>query len=270
MHKAKKRFGQNFLQDSGVIRAIIRAINPLLQDNLIEIGPGTGALTGELLPQVAQLTALEIDETLLAELEKKYTKHPGFIPLHCDALHYDWSGLALSRQGTKPIRIVGNLPYNIATPLICRIVEADIPVYDCHFMIQKEVAQRITAKKATTHYGYLTLLIQYFAQADYLFSVPPEAFMPQPKVDSAVIRIKPKPKVQRLSIDYKVYQFWLKIFFAHKRKTLANNIKPYVDSDRFADLALDMQHMLRQRAEQLDMDQLVCLMRALDSFVHSR
>lgn len=262
MHQAKKRFGQNFLQDPAVILHMMQAINPQPEEPVIEIGPGTGVLTQQLISRTNQLTALEIDADLATKLQRTYQNQPHCTLLHTDALHYDWQALAISRtSASTKLRILGNLPYNIATALITRILKANIPACDCHFMVQKEVAERMIAKPGNTAYGYLSVLTHYFATVDYLFTVPPQAFVPKPKVDSAVIRLY--PRTYPIPIDSQKLDDWLKLLFTHKRKTIRNNIGRQLAEECLKSLDAAAQPMLQQRAEQLDLAQLIHLITQL-------
>ena len=264
MYRAKKRFGQHFLQDSSVITQIMQVINLQPEDQVIEVGPGTGVLTQQLLARGNALTVLEIDSDLAQTLQRSYADQPHFTLLQTDALRYDWRGLAVSRASGAPrLRVVGNLPYNIATALIINILRTGIPDSDCHFMVQKEVAERITAQPGCVAYGYLSVMVHCLATAEYLFDVPPEAFTPQPKVNSAVVRLH--PYVRDTSVNIEILDSWLPSIFAHKRKTVYNNVRQRASADQLAGLDAAAQQMLSQRAEQLPLVQLLHLIRQLQS-----
>ena len=264
MYRAKKRFGQHFLQDASVIMQIMQVTDLQPEDQVIDIGPGTGALTQQFMAGGNALTVLEIDPDLAQTLQRSYVEQPHFTLLQTDALRYDWCGLAGSRApGAPRLRIVGNLPYNIATALIINILRAGIPDSDCHFMVQKEVAERMTAQPGCVAYGYLSVMIHFLAAAEYLFSVPPAAFMPQPRVDSAVVRLR--PRVHDTSMNIELLDSWLPDIFAHKRKTVYNNVRKRASADQLAGLDAAAQQMLSQRAEQLHLVQLLHLIRQLRS-----
>ena len=186
-HAARKRFGQNFLVDADVIRRIVDAIAPRADDNLVEIGPGLGALTDALLARCSRLRAIEIDRDLLDRLRRRWPAER--LSLYAgDALNFDFATLA----DAGPLRIVGNLPYNISTPLLFHLFDYAPLVKDMHFMLQKEVVERMTAAPGGRDYGRLSVMLQYRYHLENLFEVPPTAFRPAPKVDSAVVRMMPR------------------------------------------------------------------------------
>jgi 16S rRNA (adenine1518-N6/adenine1519-N6)-dimethyltransferase len=188
-HQARKRFGQNFLHDPGVIERIIRAINPGPDDSIIEIGPGLGALTEEILAVNPGLQVVELDRDLIPVLRTKFFNYPEFRIHEADALKFDFSQLMVDR----PLRIIGNLPYNISTPLIFHLLGQAGVVQDMHFMLQKEVVQRMAAVPGDNNYGRLGIMTQYFCKVQPLFDVGPGAFRPAPKVDSAIVRLVQRP-----------------------------------------------------------------------------
>lgn len=237
---ARKRFGQNFLQDSSTIQAIINAINPEPHQHLVEIGPGRGALTLPMLKVAHQVTAIEIDRDLITHLTHSI-KNPGLHLIEADALTFDYS------QHTK-IRLYGNLPYNISTPLLLHILSFVKCIQDAHFMVQKEVAERIVAPPGSKDYGRLSVMIQYFCQAEILFSIGPEVFYPQPKVDSSVIRLVPYASPPYSPIPQQVLEATVKQAFSHRRKTLKNNFKGTLIEKDWQTLEIDSQ----RRPEQLD------------------
>lgn len=233
-HRPRKRFGQNFLQNRHIIDAILKALSLHPDDKVVEIGPGLGALTQPLLKYLKRLTAIEIDTDLQAYLATS----PLADKLHliaADALTVDYS-----QWGTK-LRIVGNLPYNISTPLLFHLLQYASFIADMHFMLQKEVVQRLAAHPGTKAYGRLTVMVQYHAEVEALFNVPPEAFQPPPKVDSAVVRItpyelSPYPLVRVGALEQLVAKA-----FAMRRKTLANNLKGVLSAAELSALDIDPQ-----------------------------
>jgi 16S rRNA (adenine1518-N6/adenine1519-N6)-dimethyltransferase len=211
--KARKRFGQHFLHDPGVLKRLVEAIAPAPGDAIVEIGPGEGALTRPLLARIPHLTAIEIDRDLAARLAGEFA--PGRLCVVCaDALEFDFSSLA------PGLRIVGNLPYNISTPILFHLARYAARVRDMHFMLQREVVQRMVAKHSTPDYGRLSVMLQTRFTMHRLFNVPPGAFRPPPKVDSAVVRLVPladKPDWDQLRLENIVRQA-----FSARRKTLRN------------------------------------------------
>ena len=180
-HIAKKRFGQNFLTDQGVITSLVEAISPKADDLMVEIGPGLGALTKPLLQKLNLLHVVEVDRDIIAWMQKAYVNEA--ITIHnADALKFDFSGLG------ENLRVTGNLPYNISTPILFHLLDNISHITDMHFMLQKEVVERMVADPSTPAYGRLSVMLQYRLQMTYLFTVPPEAFEPAPKVESAFVR----------------------------------------------------------------------------------
>lgn len=215
-HQARKRFGQNFLHDPGVIEQIIRAINPKPDDAIVEIGPGLGALTEEILAVNPGLQAVELDRDLIPVLRTKFFNYPEFRIHEADALKFDFSELMVDR----PLRIIGNLPYNISTPLIFHLLsQADI-VQDMHFMLQKEVVQRMAAVPGENNYGRLGIMTQYFCKVQPLFEVGSGAFRPAPKVDSAIVRLVPHKTLPHPAKDLATLQAVVRTAFNARRKTL--------------------------------------------------
>ena len=217
-HQARKRFGQNFLQDQSIIAAIVNAVRPEPADTVIEIGPGLGALTEPLARRLDMLHVCEIDRDIIAYLKQqpfaaKLTIHEG------DVLRFDFSSI----PGRK--KIVGNLPYNIATPLLFRLAETAGQVTDMHFMLQKEVVERMTAVPSSRDYGRLSVMLQYFFDMEKLLDVPPESFTPAPKVDSAVVRMIPVPQRIGRADDFPRFAELVRTAFAQRRKTIRNNLK---------------------------------------------
>ena len=226
-HQPRKRFGQNFLQDDAVIASIARAINPAAEDHIVEIGPGEGALTSELIRSDCRLDAIELDRDLKTRLLASFSVHPGFSLHSADALSFDYASL---RHHEVPLRIVGNLPYNISTPLIFKLLESGQHIADMHFMLQREVVDRLAAQPGTKEWGRLGVMAQFQCEIEKLFEVPPEAFFPPPKVQSAVVRLIPRainawPHCDRTRLAAVVARA-----FAQRRKTLQNNFKGFLEA----------------------------------------
>ncbi|HET8802514.1 MAG TPA: 16S rRNA (adenine(1518)-N(6)/adenine(1519)-N(6))-dimethyltransferase RsmA [Marinobacter sp.] len=215
-HQARKRFGQNFLHDPGVIEQIIRAINPRPEDAMVEIGPGLGALTEEILAVNPGLQVVELDRDLIPVLRTKFFNYPEFRIHEADALKFDFSQLMVDR----PLRIIGNLPYNISTPLIFHLLGQAGVVQDMHFMLQKEVVQRMAAVPGDNNYGRLGIMTQYFCKVQPLFEVGSGAFRPAPKVDSAIVRLVPHGTLPHPARDLTTLQAVVRTAFNARRKTL--------------------------------------------------
>lgn len=224
---ARKRFGQHFLHDPAIIRRIIAAIQAKPSQHLVEIGPGRGALTLPLLAECRQLDALELDRDLIAVLQQK-TSTLGQLNLYQgDALKFDWPTL---RCDERRLRLVGNLPYNISTPLLFRLLASIEHIEDMHFMLQREVAERMSATPGGAAYGRLSVMIQYYCQTALLFRVSKGAFQPPPKVESAVIRLLPH---RQKPVDVKNEQRFSLVVaqaFSQRRKTLRNSLQPLLSA----------------------------------------
>ncbi len=238
-HIPRKRFGQNFLVDEGVIHAIVGAIRPRTGDVLVEIGPGLGALTRPLLERLPHLHVVELDRDLAARLRRNWpperlTVHEG------DALKFDFGGLG------DGLRIVGNLPYNISSPLLLHLLDFAPHIRDMHFMLQKEVVARMVAAPSTPAYGRLSIMLQRRCHADWLLDVPPTAFEPRPRVDSAVVRLIPKTPAEITPIDEQSFTRVVTAAFAQRRKTLRNTLGSLFAPADFA--ALDIDAGLRAEA----------------------
>ena len=233
-HIARKRFGQNFLIDAQVIADIVGAVAPQRSDRVVEIGPGLGALTEPLLKKLDHLHVVEIDRDIVARLRQRYpaerlTIHEG------DALAFDFA--TLGDTGEK-LHVVGNLPYNISTPLLFHLAAYAERVYDMHFMLQKEVVERMVAEPGTADYGRLSVMLQYRFVIDWLLDVPPESFDPAPKVDSAVVRLIPRPAAERLARDETKLAAVVAAAFSQRRKMLRNTLKGILDDAGFARLGI--------------------------------
>ena len=234
-HPARKRFGQNFLIDPQIIGEIVRAVAPQHDNFVIEIGPGLGALTGPLLQRLDHLHVIEIDRDIVARLRQQYS--PEKLTVHGgDALAFDFG--ALTATTGKKARIVGNLPYNISTPLLFHLASFANHIHDMHFMLQKEVVERMVAELGIKDYGRLSVMLQYRFAMDWLLDVPPESFDPAPKVNSAVIRLIPKPSDELGVNDEKVFSSLVAAAFGQRRKMLRNTLKDIVDETGFAHLGI--------------------------------
>lgn len=231
-HVPRRRFGQNFLVDPHVVDRIVAAIAPVPGDTLVEIGPGQGALTQPLLEHLPHMHAVEIDRDLAAALARRFT--PDRLTLHqADALQFDFAGLGQS------LRIVGNLPYNISSPLLFRLTEYRECIRDCHFMLQREVVERMAAPPGDKTYGRLSVMLQYWYAVQRLFRVPPGAFRPAPQVDSAVVRLTPLRPLASAARDYQAFSRIVADAFSHRRKTLRNALRDTVPLEAFHAAGMD-------------------------------
>jgi 16S rRNA (adenine1518-N6/adenine1519-N6)-dimethyltransferase len=249
-YKTKKRFGQHFLHDLSVIQKLIYEINPKPTDRIIEIGPGLGALTFPLLDKLNSLDVVEIDRDIIAKLKQK--NNPKLHIHGVDALQFDFTTLV---NNENTIRIVGNLPYNISTPLIFHLLESKNIITDMHFMLQNEVVKRITAEPGSKTYGRLSVMVQYHYQTEYLFFVGPESFSPPPKVDSAILRLSPWKTPPYIAKDEQQFSQIVTQAFSMRRKTLRNNLKKIIDSNQIEDLGIDSS----LRAENLTVEEFVSI-----------
>lgn len=234
-HQARKRFGQNFLHDPGVIERIIRAINPKPDDALVEIGPGLGALTEELLAVNPDLQVVELDRDLIPVLRTKFFNYPNFRIHEADALKFDFGQLV----DKKPLRIIGNLPYNISTPLIFHLLGHSGVVQDMHFMLQKEVVDRMAAVPGDSNWGRLAIMTQYHCRVRPLFTVGPGAFKPAPKVDSAIVRLVPHDELPHPAADTEKLASVVRTAFSARRKTLRKALAPLFSDDDWTRLGVD-------------------------------
>lgn len=228
-HVARKRFGQNFLVDRGIISAIVYAINPQRSDTVVEIGPGLGAITEPLLACVDHLHVVEIDRDLIARLKKQHS--PERMTIHeGDALAFDFASIG------RNLRLVGNLPYNISTPLLFHLLAQRELIHDMHFMLQKEVVDRLAASPGSKTYGRLSVMVQYYCTVEPLFDVPPSAFVPPPKVDSAIVRLTPRAHIEPVAKDPALLENLVNLCFQQRRKTLRNCLKTLVEPQHMDDL----------------------------------
>lgn len=253
--RARKRFGQNFLQDQMVISDIIAAIAPQTDDHIVEIGPGRAALTSLLYPECGVLDVIELDKDLVPLLEKILPNKETITIHQGDALDFDYARLV--RDGEK-LRVVGNLPYNITTPLLFHLLSQAEHIADMCFMLQLEVVERICAQPGTKSYGRLSVMIQYQCEVAQLFTVPPEAFEPKPKVDSAIIYIRPLEKLIGGSVPIKALNTVVTQAFSQRRKTISNTLKNIISQTVLQSLNID----LSQRPETITVEQYVAITRA--------
>jgi len=227
-HKPRKRFGQNFLEDPGIIDHIVSAIAPQNNDLMVEIGPGLGAITEHLVDQVGQMAVVELDRDLIPNLRISFATRNNFHIYEGDALKFDYNRIPTDLGGEQ-MRIVGNLPYNISTPLLFHLISYQNQIADMHFMLQKEVVDRLAAGVGENSYGRLGIMIQYYCRVEPLFLVPPTAFNPPPKVDSAIVRLVPH---ETLPITTQCTRSLNKIVttaFTQRRKTVRNALKSVAD-----------------------------------------
>ena len=244
-HRARKRFGQNFLHDPIVIQKIVNAINPQPGDHLVEIGPGQAALTIPLLQAAGSMDAVEIDRDLVPIVQEQ-CKAYGELTLHnVDALKFDFAAL---KTDARPLRLVGNLPYNISTPILFHLLESRAVIADMHFMLQKEVVERMAAGPGSKTYGRLSVMLQAYCEVMSLFDIGPGAFKPAPKVDSSIVRLVPKTEEQILITDAQRFAEIVAASFAQRRKTLRNNLKGLLSTEQIEQAGIDP----GVRAETLD------------------
>ncbi len=235
-HRARKRFGQNFLHDQYTIDAIVSAIAPRQNDVLVEIGPGLGALTEPVCDQVDKMHVVELDRDLAARLREHPRLKDKLIVHEADAMKFDFDELA---QPGRPLRIFGNLPYNISTPLIFHLLEKSQHITDMYFMLQKEVVERLAAGPNSKDYGRLTVMTQYYCQVSPVLEVGPHAFKPAPKVDSAVVRLAPWPKRPYEALDVADLQRVCQEGFGQRRKTIRNSFRNFITAEQLEELNID-------------------------------
>jgi 16S rRNA (adenine1518-N6/adenine1519-N6)-dimethyltransferase len=235
-HRARKRFGQHFLHDPGVIARIVAAIDPRPGERLVEIGPGLGALTLPLLDRAGRLEAVEIDRDVIPRLAARARGHGELVIYEADALSFDFA--ALRGAGPK-LRLCGNLPYNVSTPLLFHLLESHAAVADMHFMLQKEVVARMAAAPANKTYGRLTVMLAAQCSVERLFDVGPGAFRPPPRVHSAIVRLVPHARAPFRVADPARFAAVVAAAFGQRRKTLRNALSGVVDPDGFAAAGVD-------------------------------
>ncbi|MCC7462179.1 MAG: 16S rRNA (adenine(1518)-N(6)/adenine(1519)-N(6))-dimethyltransferase RsmA [Gammaproteobacteria bacterium] len=261
MIRVRKRFGQHFLHDPQVIRRIVAGIAPHPGEALIEIGPGQGAITGPLLEAAGALDVIEIDRDLAAALRAAFVARPGFVLHAGDALEFDWAAHAAARG--RPLRVVGNLPYNISTPLLFRLLAARSAILDMHFMLQKEVVERIVAAPGSAAYGRLGVMLAPFVEATRLFDVGTGAFRPPPRVQSALVRLRVRPQPPDWALA-PAYGQVVAAAFAQRRKTLRNALGGLLDESGLRAAGIDP----GARAETLGAEQFGALAQRVSPVIH--
>ncbi len=245
-HQAKKRFGQNFLHDPSVIERIVATIDPTPGDNLIEIGPGPGALTQPILRKAGKMKAIELDREVIPKLKMFCLGDGELEVIESDVMKVDFAAFA---DAPHSLRIIGNLPYNISTPLMFHLFNYLPLIKDMHFMLQKEVVERLCTVPGNKDYGRLSIMAQYYAKPEFMFVVKPGAFNPPPKVDSAIVKLTPKADSERLQLDVKLLNQIVTSAFSLRRKTIRNSLKNYLNETEIDTLGLNS----KARAEELSL-----------------
>ncbi len=255
-HRARKRFGQNFLSDPGIIQRIIQSINPRQGDRIIEIGPGLGALTCPILKQIGEMDVIELDRDIIPKLQLNCGLDSKLHIHNVDVLKFDFASL----DQDQPLRIIGNLPYNISTPIIFHLVEYSSIIQDMFFMLQKEVVERLAARPDTSNYSRLSVMAQYYFKVTPLFLVPPESFQPVPKVDSAIVRLIPH-KDKPVQVDNEeAFGKLVSQAFSQRRKTLRNVLRELCTADQIEAAGIDP----ASRAQSLTLQQFADLFSQLN------
>ena len=252
-HIARKRFGQHFLNDRSIVEAIVEAIAPQADDAMVEIGPGLAALTQPLVERLGQLTVIELDRDLAVRLRE----HPQLAVIESDVLKVDFSTLA-KHLAKGPLRVVGNLPYNISTPILFHLLDHVAVVKDQYFMLQKEVVDRMVAKPATSDYSRLSVMLQWRYTMHNVLFVPPESFDPPPRVDSAIVRMVPLAAPP--DIDLARYGQMVQVAFSQRRKILRNTLGRWLEEQGFTG-----EFDLQRRAEEVPVAEYVALAQAVQS-----
>ncbi|HMZ69988.1 MAG TPA: 16S rRNA (adenine(1518)-N(6)/adenine(1519)-N(6))-dimethyltransferase RsmA [Pseudomonadales bacterium] len=250
-HRPRKRFGQHFLHDRATLAQIHSSVAPTPADHLVEIGPGTGALTELFAPAARRLDLIEIDRDLVLMLQRKFAALPQLRLHQADALRFDFTRLVIDR----PLRIIGNLPYNISTPLLFHLIEQAASIQDMHFLLQKEVVDRLAAAPASADYGRLSVMVQYHCLIEPLFDVPPEAFSPPPRVDSRVVRITPLRQRPVQARDERRLAEVVRVAFTQRRKKIRNALESLIDGNRLQQIGIDP----ALRPDQLDLRDFVAI-----------
>ena len=252
-HIAKKKFGQNFLKDTSIINAIIQSINPVPDDLLIEIGPGLGALTKPLLEKTNHLLAIEVDRDIVAWMENEYSKK-NITVFNEDILNFNFD------QFDQKVRVVGNLPYNISTPILFKCIDNITNIKDLHFMLQKEVVDRMIAVPSSSEYGRLSVMLQYYFAMEHLVHVPKESFDPEPKVESSFVRLIPYEHYPFVANNIEQFGRIVKEAFSQRRKTIRNTLKSFISENDFQKIGINPQ----LRAENLSVSDFVKISNYLD------
>jgi 16S rRNA (adenine1518-N6/adenine1519-N6)-dimethyltransferase len=259
-HHAKKRFGQNFLVDPVVINRIVDSIQPLAEDIMVEIGPGLGAMTRPLLSRLNQLNVIELDRDIIPKLRRNClvadpSNENKLIIIQADVLKFNFADFHSQLNTEKKLRIVGNLPYNISTPVLFLLLKNRNLIQDMHFMLQKEVVDRIIATPGIKNYGRLSIMLQTYCTTQALFEVPPYAFEPAPKVHSAILRLQPNLQFDQQISDFSKYEKLVRQAFSQRRKTLKNTLKNICSTEQIEQAGLSPS----QRAEELSIADFVRL-----------
>jgi 16S rRNA (adenine1518-N6/adenine1519-N6)-dimethyltransferase len=250
-HIARKRFGQHFLTDDGIIHGIIQAIDPKAGEPMVEIGPGLAAMTQPLVERLGRLNVIELDR----DLAKRLREHPHLNVIESDVLRVDFTALA-AQLGAPKLRVVGNLPYNISSPILFHLLEHVAVVQDQHFMLQKEVIDRMVAQPATSDYGRLSVMLQWRYDMENVLFVPPDAFDPPPRVDSAVVRMVPLASPPQLNV--KLLEEMVQVAFSQRRKLLRHTLGKWLEARQFAG-----QFDVQRRAEEVPVADYVALVQSL-------
>ncbi|MDB5944617.1 MAG: ksgA [Ramlibacter sp.] len=252
-HIPRKRFGQHFLADAGIVDAIVRAIDPRPGEAMVEIGPGLAALTQPLVERLGRLTVIELDRDLAARLRG----HGQLEVVESDVLKVDFAGLAAS-MGVPKVRVVGNLPYNISTPILFHLLGFVGSVQDQHFMLQKEVIDRMVAQPSTSDYGRLSVMLQWRYEMENVLFVPPESFDPPPRVDSAVVRMV--PRAAPAAVDEALLSELVQVAFSQRRKILRHTLGKWLEQKNFAG-----QFDIQRRAEEVPVDEYLAVAQAVSA-----
>lgn len=235
--RPRKRFGQHFLHDRYVLEKIVDAIDPRDGDSLVEIGPGRGALTLPLLQRCGKLHAVEIDTDLARQLPQQAGQYGELQIYNSDALRFDFTQLVTE---PKSLRVTGNLPYNISTPLLFHLIKSIHAIKDMHFLLQKEVVERLAAgPNERQAYGRLSIMVQYYCHAEWMFDVSASAFKPPPQVESAVIRLTPRQQPEIKAQDFQHFSSLVRQVFSQRRKTLRKSLKKIASDDHFDSAGID-------------------------------
>lgn len=232
--RPRKRFGQHFLIHEEVLDQIVSVLGINAEDFFIEIGPGKGALTKYLIPRVKHLDVIEIDRDLTAYLQQQFQQTQNLNIYNADVLHFDWQSLL-----SFPHRVVGNIPYNITTPLLFKLLSLTDKIIDMHFLLQKEVVERLTALPGDGHYGRLTVMAQYHAKLSQLFNVDRQSFSPPPKVESSVLRIETFKIPPFQAANFKLFADVVREAFNYRRKTIANSLRKFITVPELEQLNID-------------------------------
>lgn len=256
MHIPRKRFGQHFLRDQAIIQRIVAALAPRPRDHLIEIGPGQGAITLPVLKLTKYLEAVELDRDLIPQIQERCS-HVGEVQIYsADVLDFDFASI---KKDDRLLRIFGNLPYNISTPLIFHLINFSSIISDMLFMVQKEVAERMAAETDTEHFGRLSVMVQYHWQVELLFNVPAGAFHPPPQVESSIVRLTPYRELPAQAKNYSVFENIVKHAFGQRRKTLRNSLKNIVSDEIWENIPIRSD----LRAENLSVQDFVMISNSL-------